>query len=864
MGTLSYGQHILKGKISFEEGEAATGAIVRALKTDTASMLDYTLTDENGNWQLPIQYQDSILLEFSLFGYETKYEIVPSPQKVVQPFDITLRQKSFDLAAVTVKEKDLGVSRDGDTLTFRLRTFTTGAERTLGDVLKRLPGMEIRDGAVYYGGEKITKMLVQGRDIINANQQLATEGIRADQLQEIKVIENYKEPSQQFETEQTEDVAMDVRLKEDQLNKWSGELEVLGGYPASGKGDLNTFNLNDKVGLSGFARANNVGERVLTFRDMMNMMSDQGSRRFYFRGSDFISLIPSELNISDRVQANLDGIINFNVDLDATKDMKIKGFVMGAYAERESEVYSETDFLSENQSRVEIMNRMTQTPIVNSMWKMEWNADSSTFIEIGLPATLNFSTVDENRDGQFNNISFNTRLEEEEWNFNFSPFAKMRKKVGKDDRWNVDTRYQKSRQSGDLLYTDRFPFLKIPLNPDDSLYSILQMQTLESEEFNISSNYKAVFGDWFIDPAIEYSYQYNNIDNDASVKGAEEFTSRDYLKQNAALARLRMGYETDKWEIVPQVSINYLDRNFLLEDDVENLFPGYGLDIRRKFTRTHRLSFNANYGVQYPDFNNIRGTYSIESSTQVSTGGYPVNIPTKGYSASLRYRNFMIANRTYIFGYLSYNYNDNIITNYSESVDDYILSGFIPAPFSQSFNSSFYLGYELGFVPIRVEPRISYNWSEGFSTNLDEAIPTENSNQSYELELESRWDFPLNVELGVEYGQTKITSDQEDITFVSWEPRAELEYTIGNFRIETDFAYDQAGTRAISSNLYILDIESNYELKGAPLTFKIEANNILNLDPRERVRSSANFNTFSLTRYQVFPGYIIGGVTWQF
>lgn len=857
------GQHNLKGTVQFDSGEPASGVVIRAMKPDSTSMIDYTLTDDEGQWQLPLTRTEPIVLEFSMFGYASIYEIVPEPSKVVHPFTTTLSQQAFDLDEVTVKEKAFGVARAGDTLSFRLRTFTTGAERTLGDVLKRLPGMEIRDGAVFYGGEKITKMLVQGRDIINANHQLATEGIRADQLDEIKIIENYKESSEQFETERSEDVAMDVRLNESELSKWSGEIEVLGGYPASGKGDLNTFNLNEKVGLSGFARANNVGERVLTFRDMMNMLSQQGGGRFHFRGGDFINLVPSELNISDQVQANLDGIVNFNVDIDLSDAMKIKGFVMGAYAQRESEVYRETEYLAENQSRIENTNRTSSTPIGNTMWKMDWNVDSSTFIEAGIPASYNVSTIEESRVGQFNDMNFNTTLDEEEINYSFSPYAKMRKKVG-DDLWNLDGQYHISQQSGDLFYADDFPFLSVPLHPDDSLYRIMQTQQLATEKYNIRSNYKAVFGDWFIDPSVEYSYQYQNIDNNASVKGAEDFTSRDFLKQDAANISLRGGYETSDWEIVPSANLNYLYRNYLSEENAEDVFPGYGLEVRRKFNRAHNLSFNANYGIQYPDFRNVQNAYSIESSTNVSTGGYPVNLPTKGYNTSMHYRNFMVTNRTYIFARVSYNYNEDVISNYSENIDNYILSGYTPAPNSQSFGTSLYIGYELWFAPIRIEPRVSYNWSEGYSTTIDSQFETERTSQSYGLEFESRWEFPLNVEIGVDFNQSEISSDRSNRTFYSWEPNLELEYQVGNFRIETDFSYDNSGTADIVSDLYILDIESNYELKNIPLTFKIEANNLLNLDPRERVRSTSDLTIFEVRRYRVFPGYIVGGITWKF
>ncbi len=855
----------LEGQILLESGEAAEGAFVRLMESDTARMIDYVETDASGKWAIDAPMDRAIVLQISFFGYQTIYIGVENPAEVTTPFSTTLQQQSFDLDAVTVKDKAFGVKREGDTLTFRLETFTTGAERTLGDVLKRLPGMEIRDGAVYYGGEKITKMLVQGRDIINANQQLATEGIRADQLDEIKVIENYKEPSEQFQTERSDDVAMDVRMKEGELNKWSGEAEVLGGYPGSVKADISAFNLGDKVGLSGFARANNIGERVLTFRDMMNMLSDQSGRRFRRGGGELFSLVPGELNISDQVQANRDGILNMNADIDLTKTMKLKGFVMGAYAERESEVFSIIDYIAEDETRTETMMRTTRTPIATTMWKIEWNVDTTSFLEAGIPFSINTSRAEETREGNFSGVNFNTRNDQDQWSYNLAPFAKFRKRIGKNNLWRADARLERSRQNGDMLYQDIFPFLGVPLSPQDSTFRILQNQVLESTNFRTSSSYKMKMGDWFLEPTIEYGFQDQLVNHNADAEGVKDFGKKDQMIQNDGSLSLMGGYETSDWEISPSVTLNYLQRSFLQDGDLEEIFPGYGFRVVRKFNRAHTLTFNSSYGLQFPEFQNVWGVNAINSATQVSTGNYPIDLATKGYSTSLRYHNFIVTKRTFIFANASYNYNEDVISNFTENQGGYIISGYLPTPSSQSANFRMFMGYTLDALPIRLEPNFSLNWSEGFSTNGKEEFPTENFNQSYGFEIESQWDFPLNLEVGIDYSKNTISRDlQEDISFESWRPSFEMDYKIGNFRFQGDFAFDRAGSRDVASDLYLLDLELFYDFDEWPLTLKIQANNVLNLDPRERVRSSFNINVSQVQRYRVFPGFIIAGATWQF
>ena len=852
------------GTVFFETDEPGEGAFVRLMTADTARMIDYVETNAQGAWQMTLPSERPLILQVTYFGYQTAFQQITQPASV-SGIEFQLQKQSFDLDAVTVEEKAFGVRREGDTLTFRLETYTTGAERTLGDVLNRLPGMEIRDGAVYYGGEKITKMLVQGRDIINANQQLATEGIRADQLKEIKVIENYKAPSEQFQTERSDDVAMDVRLKEGELNKWSGEAELMAGYPGSVKADVSGFNLGDKVGLSGFVRANNVGERVLTFQDMMSMVSQESGRGFRGVRVQLFNQIPGELGISDQVQANLDGIVNINADIDITKTMKLKGFVMGAFAERETEVFSIIDYVAEDQTRTERMIRETQTPLGSTLWKIEWNVDSTSFLEAGIPFSLNTTNAEETRIGSFGMQSFDTRNNEDRWSYSLAPFAKFRKRIGEDNVWRIDSRMEVSRQDGTQLYEDIFPFLGLTPAPGDSLFRITQNQILETTDFKTSSSYKMKSGNWFIESSLEYNYMDQTVNHTAPEKGALDFAQRDEMLQHTGIATLVGGYESKDWEVAPSLTLNYFDRSFLLEGDQEEVFPGYGLRIVRKFNRANTLTINGNYGLSYPDFSNIWGVNQINSSTQVSTGRYPIDLARKGYSLSARYHNFMVTRRTFIFARASYNYNEDVISNFTENIGTFILSGFLPTPSSQSFSFSNFVGYNLGFLPIRLEPRISVNWSEGFSTNGKEEFPTERLNQSYSFDIESRWDYPLNVELGISYNNNRVTRNTlAPISFESWQPSVELDYKIGKFKFQSSFALDRATGQNQSSDLYLLDFDVFYDFDELPLTLKLQANNVLNLDPRERVRSSFNINISQIQRYQIFPGFIIAGATWQF
>lgn len=861
-----FAQGKLSGVVYDQNGIALDGAVISLLETDSTSFIDYTIANARGEWSLNAPAETEFVIEFSMFGYGASYQRITSPTQYSKPFEVQLIEEAFNLEEVTIKDRGIGVAQRGDTLNFNLEYFTTGAERTLGDVIKRLPGLEIIDGSVYYGGEKITKMLVQGRDIINNNHKLATEGIRADQLSNIQIIENYKDKADQFETQSREDVAMDVQLKDDFLNKWSGDVEVLGGYPSSVKGNVNAFNLGNKLGISTFVRANNVGEEVLGWSDVQGMMNfdRRGPRHFIVSGSSSSALLPSGLNISKQVQSNKDGIVNLNIDYQPNDDLQIKGFAIAAYAERQSEVFRRTEYLSENIVRSENSNTFSRTPIGSMVWKIDYQLDSLTFMSVNLPFSINKGHTDYDNYGTYGLKEFNTVKTIDDLNYSILPNMMMRRKIGEKGQWSLDMSYDNNKVSGSNYFRDDFPFLGLPIT-NDSLYTILQERTRLDQSFNVSNKVKLVKGDWYVEPNLYYIYTHNRLVYDADQLGVQDFGETAKLNQHVAFAGLRGGYESKDWEVSPEVSLNYLNRDFFASGKHDEVFPGYGIEVVRKFSMSHSIRLSGDYGLTYPSFDMVKETYEIQSATQVSTGGLLPDIAQKAYSANLSYNKFNPIKSSFLFTSISYSYSDDVFSGLTQELGDYMLSARTIVPFRQNLNWMGMFGGELRPLPIRARPRLSYNWSEGFSARRDAQFLVENNSYSAGLNLSSTWKFPLNVGMGVRYDYN--TSSQEDgisTNFSSWVPSLDLDYTIAGLEVGTRLRYnfDQGGGE--STELYLWNLRASYQLKNVPLKLSIVANNILNLQPREKLVNNFGLDTNSFTRYMIFPGYIIGGVSWSF
>src|SRR5690606_4819243 len=79
------------------------------------------------------------------------------------------------------------VSIKGDTIVYNADSFTSGTERKLGDVLKKLPGVEVdEDGGIKVEGKEVTKLMVEGKDFFDGDTKIGVQNIPADAVEDRK------------------------------------------------------------------------------------------------------------------------------------------------------------------------------------------------------------------------------------------------------------------------------------------------------------------------------------------------------------------------------------------------------------------------------------------------------------------------------------------------------------------------------------------------------------------------------------------------------------------------------------------------------------------------------------------------------
>ena len=105
--------------------------------------------------------------------------------------DIRMEDGTLQLKEVVVEAGRIRESND--TITYRVSGFAEKQDRTIGDVLRRMPGIDVSvNGNIKYQGEDINKFYIEGNDLLGGKYGIATNGISHEDIGAVEIMENHQ------------------------------------------------------------------------------------------------------------------------------------------------------------------------------------------------------------------------------------------------------------------------------------------------------------------------------------------------------------------------------------------------------------------------------------------------------------------------------------------------------------------------------------------------------------------------------------------------------------------------------------------------------------------------------------------------
>lgn len=351
---LAYAQSTfgLKGQINDETGAPMVAATVTLLQVSDSVMVQFAISKPDGSFEISRIKAGNYICRISYVGYASHGEKVSFSEgnekvKTLEP--IQLQPDASLLEDVTVEGERIPLLIDGDTVTYDAKAFNTRPNAVVEDLLKKLPGVEVeRDGSIKAHGEKVNKVLVDGKEFFGDDPKMATKNLPAEAVDKVQVYDKASDFAEFSGIDDgNEQKTINLQLKEDHKNGRFGN--VAAGYGTDDryqlKANVNQFGGNTQLSVIG--NHNNINEQGFSMNDYINFMGGLQSMMSGGGGSFSLEIdsdIPLGNGFSDGLMTSTSGGINLNQDLG--KDTKLHGNYLGSRLDNTVDrISSRTNFL---------------------------------------------------------------------------------------------------------------------------------------------------------------------------------------------------------------------------------------------------------------------------------------------------------------------------------------------------------------------------------------------------------------------------------------------------------------------------------------------------------------------------------------
>jgi hypothetical protein len=259
LNTSLFSQVSISGRITDSTGLPIKATIV-ALKQKNGLILSFSSSDSNGKYLLKAStlfISDSLFVESSILGYANQLKRVTSN---IETINFTLNTIDNLLPPVVVTNDVALVRSKKDTIEYNVVSFTSTRDRFIGDVLKKIPGVEmLNDGKILFQGNPISKIYLDGDDLVSRSYNLITNNIPVDFISKIQVLENFQEIKAIKKLALSNQPAINLVLSDKAKIKISGYADIGFGIPKLYDGNVQSQLFKKNIKFLNFIKFNNIG-----------------------------------------------------------------------------------------------------------------------------------------------------------------------------------------------------------------------------------------------------------------------------------------------------------------------------------------------------------------------------------------------------------------------------------------------------------------------------------------------------------------------------------------------------------------------------------------------------------------------------
>lgn len=875
----SFGQKTISGKITNKEGDAVPSASVTIEEPGKDAIIAYGISNSKGEYKVNFNSSASqVEVKIKAFNHKPFQKTINNAS---QNINFTMESQATEIKEVVIKAKI--ITSRGDTLNYDLKAFENKADRTLADVLKKMPGVEVnKDGSIIYQGKPISKFYVEGKDLMEGGYGVINNALPKDDVAKVQVLENHQPVKMLQGKVPSEDAAFNIVLKKNVSVTGRGEVGV-GMSPFLWNVKMTPMFFSKKAQWVANYKTNNNGEAVENEANLLAFGNRFEGRRSQAVQSGWLSINTAGVPPVDIKRYLLNNVHSFsaNVLLNPFKNKEWELKANAVYVNNAVERLSSnktTTIIDENTQfvRDEFSQNRFYTDKVRGELIFSKNAQKGFFKNV-----TSWNSFWQRNRGVFNRVLNNTPVLQNESidSPTFSIENSLSSIVSFGEKmvnFQSYVKYQKDRQT-----------MNWEVNQASKQYAFRQNFQTEALTADHSASLGLSWKNWTITPEVGLNLGFNHLNTDNAVgengnlMTINPITNGNRLKWSSVNPYTQLGLDYKGEALSLNIRLPWNFYGISAQDDLHQKKN----DINRAFLEP---SFFANY--KFASFFTLRAFGSINYNLTDFGDLYYGNIytspnfyanrivplqtnRTSSLGSTLEYRNPL----NNLFFNLRYRYSENKNNLISNIVRDALgnitqtMEVLETSPRNQSFSA------EIGKYIPKAKTNISVNYGHSFRNSysaaqylpdpvmlLRESVSTTNT---YGFKFNNSYFSWLSVDYLFSYGTTeflnKTESIRSDIKSMSHNLNTYLypleSHTVGFF-LENS-SQDNAGRKF---NNTFMDLSYQYTWSKKKIDFELKWMNILNKKSFDQINISGDNRVISVNHYDLRPSQFMFTVKFNF
>ncbi|MFQ5569912.1 MAG: outer membrane beta-barrel protein [Rhodothermales bacterium] len=269
--------------------QAADGAALEGVNVVLTPVADTTrhygaISDNTGFFRVAVAAPGAYRARFSFVGFKTIERNVELSVRGRDLGTVGMEKETVRLDQVVVEATQERVVMKGDTTEYNADAFKVNPDASAEDLVAKMPGIVVEDGAVQAHGEDVKKVLVDGREFFGDDPTAALRNLPSEIIDKIQVFDKLSDQAQftGFDDGNSEKT-INIVTRPGRSNGQFGK--VYGGYGSDnrymGGGNVNVFDGARRISAIGLS--NNVNQQNFTTEDLLGVIGN-ARRRSGFGG----------------------------------------------------------------------------------------------------------------------------------------------------------------------------------------------------------------------------------------------------------------------------------------------------------------------------------------------------------------------------------------------------------------------------------------------------------------------------------------------------------------------------------------------------------------------------------------------------